>query len=123
MISNYLFSLFVIIGAYLGYIKHIKYRQWVPQITEVQVNEAINSASDPADLAKRLFILVFKEELEFKASSVCCTKNIQSRELLNLDYLLGIRCMLTISITSCLMHIYCRKCDLDLQFRQPCNIK
>ena len=93
----------------------------VPQITEVQVKEAENSASDPADLAKRLFILVFKEELESKASSPCGTKNIQSRELLNQDYLLGIRCMLSISITSCL--VYSRKCYLDLQFRQPCNIK
>ena len=119
-------------GVYLGYTKH-KYRKWV-ELTKEELKDIEGSASDPADLAKRLFVVLFKDDLDTRAESICCT---ESRELLDQEILAGIRCKLKenvyynashvcpSSVCSMLCHSfhftnYCRLLSLNLLVTQSC---
>ena len=113
MISNYMLT--CCYNVYPGYVKHIKSDLGSRDYCNTTQGSK-NSANDAEDLAKRLFILVFKKELELKTSSVCCTK-VHSIKIISWEY----NVCLTIIITSCLA--YCRICCLDIQFSQRSNIK
>ena len=78
-------------GCYLGYRGDTKYRVFVPGLNPRKVEEIENNSEDDADLARKLFRLVFEKELRKNPESVYCTE-VDGKEQLNQEYLKGIRC-------------------------------
>ena len=76
---------------YIGHEKHDKYRK-VVKLIKKELQEIEDSASDAVQLAKALFVILFKDELDTNAENVCCTKYRDSRQLLDQDILAGTRC-------------------------------
>lgn len=56
-----------------------------------KVREAEQTAEDDADLSRKLFLLIFKQELAEKPHRICCTE-ADGKELLNQTYLTAICC-------------------------------
>ena len=82
-----------ILGTYLGYSKTPKYREWINDLTEKELRkvEAGNNGAD--DLAKALFIRLFKCELERRPSEICATANrLEGRQLCDPMKMRAIRC-------------------------------
>ena len=80
-------------GCYIGFKPN--FTVWVPSITSQKLQEMELAAEDEADLARKLFIAIFKEDLESRPNDVCCTE-ADGKELLNQQYLQGIRCKFTV---------------------------
>jgi len=80
-----------LLGGYLGYATREKFRVRVPHISDQQIYAAEKASGNAEQLAMKLFLLVFKGALEEKPSAICCTES-KGKELLNQDYLRGIRC-------------------------------
>ena len=75
-------------GCYIGFKPN--FTVWVP-ISSQKLQEIELAAEDETDLARKLFIIIFKEGLERRPNEICCTE-AEGKELLNKQYLLGIRC-------------------------------
>ena len=94
-------------GCFLGINPNFKI--YVKGLSLRKVREAEQTAEDDADLARKLFLLIFKQELAEKPHGVCCTE-ADGKELLNQTYLTAIRskssCSLagSICILICLSH-------------------
>ena len=59
-------------GCFLGINPNFKI--YVKGLSLRKVREAEQSAEDDADLARKLFLLIFKQELAEKPHGVCCTE-------------------------------------------------
>lgn len=71
-------------GVYLGYPHREKYRCWVADLTQVELDAAY------IDLGKKLLQLLFSQELS-EPDKYCCTKS-DGKQLLDQLKLQGIRC-------------------------------
>ena len=79
---------YVVHGCYIGLKPN--FTVWVPGITSQKLQEMELAAEGETDLARTAAI--FKEDLENRPNDVCCTE-ADGKELLNQQYLQGIRCM------------------------------
>ena len=71
--------------------KKEKYRVKVSHITDKQVGDIEQSSGNAEQLVKKLFQLIFRDVLEQRPKSVCCTES-DGKELLDQEYLHGIQC-------------------------------
>ena len=78
-------------GCYIGLKPN--FTVWVLGITFQKLQELELVAEDETDLARKLFVTIFKEDLETRPNYVCCTE-ADGKELLNQQYLQGTRCKL-----------------------------
>ena len=98
--------MYLIVGVYLGYPKHHKYRVFTTSLSEVELRRIESACGDADSLAKQLFTTLFKEELASRPDSICCTKNREDREVLNQELLNGIRCEYRIQCSTTGVCIY-----------------
>ena len=70
----------------------------VSHITDKQVGDIEQSSGNAEQLARKLFVLIFRDALEERPNSVCCTES-DGKELLDQEYLHGIRCRFVYNIT------------------------
>lgn len=85
------------IGVYLGYSKSPKFRVWVDCLDSTSLGSIEDGSHNHDDLAKKLFISIFKERLENDPENkiICITESkSDGRELLSQKILSGIRCEL-----------------------------
>ena len=96
-------------GCFLGINPNFKI--YVKGLSLMKVREVEQTAEDDVDLARKLFILIFKQDLAERPHRVCCTE-ADGKELLNQTYLTAIRCKYscglagTIRILLCFSHLY-----------------
>ena len=90
-------------GVYLGYPTREKYRCWVADLTQVELDAAERSSTGYVDLGKKLLQLLFSRELS-EPDKYCCTKS-EGKQLLDQLKLQGIRCKHYLS--KCLMLVVC----------------
>ena len=64
---------------------------WVPHLEQSAIKLAEAKSKTPTELARALFIEVFKEELAECPDKVNCTKTPDNKKLLNQQYVRGIR--------------------------------
>lgn len=101
---NFIFLIFVA-GCYLGYPTSSNLRIWVPQLQYKEVGEIEDSSGDDLEIAKKLFCMIFKEELRERPDKVRCTET-KDKVKLNQDYLKGIRCKLKLMTIGQLLLLY-----------------
>jgi len=77
----------------------------VPQLQYKEVREIEDSSADDLELAKKLFCMIFKEELRERPDKVCCTE-AKDKVKLNQDYLKGICCKLKLWTFGQLLLLY-----------------
>lgn len=77
----------------------------MPQLQYKEVREIEDSSGDDLELAKKLFCMIFKEELRERPDKVCCTE-AKDKVKLNQDYLKGIRCKLKLWTIGQLLLLY-----------------
>jgi len=87
----------------------------VPQLQYKEVREIEDSSGDDLELAKKLFCMIFKEELRERPDKVCCTE-AKDKVKLNQDYLKGIRCKLKLWTIGQLLLLYIKVCVLQNGF-------
>ena len=81
------------LGTYLGYRKSPKYREWTTDLTEEDLKKIEVGSNCADDLAKALFIRLFKCELEEKPNDICATFNrLEVRQLCDPVKMHAIRC-------------------------------
>ena len=85
-------------GCYIGFKPN--FTVWVP-ISSQKLQEIELAAEDETDLARKLFIIIFKEDLERRPNEICCTE-AEGKELLNQQYLQGIRCKFIVYNRTCI---------------------
>lgn len=94
-------------GCFLGINPNFKI--YVKGLSLKKVREVEQTAEDDVDLARKLFLLIFKQDLAERPHRVCCT-DADGKELLNQTYLTAIRCKYsfglagTVRIPVCLSH-------------------
>ena len=82
------------IGTYLGYTKSAKYREWIPELNPMALKKIEASSKSAEELAKALFLKIFKDDLEHRPNAICTTSNrLDGREQCDPTKLRGIRCM------------------------------
>ena len=69
---------------------HPQFKIFVKGLTSQKLRELEMGAEDDVDLARKLFLAIFKEELQ-NPNNVYCTK-VEGKELLNPTFLTAIRC-------------------------------
>lgn len=82
-------------GVYIGFSKSPKYRVWVhsEELSPKILKYIETSSSSALDLAKKLFNVIFKEDLENNPDDICYTPNrLEGRRLVDQELLKGIRC-------------------------------
>lgn len=81
------------LGTYLGYSKTPKYREWIADLTEEELRKIEVGSNCADDLAKALFIRLFKCELEERPNDICATSNrLEGRQLCDPVKMRAIRC-------------------------------
>ena len=90
MIAIFMMSVIIGPGVYLGYPNREKYRYWVADLTQNELDTAERSSTDYIDLGKKLLQLLFSQELS-EPDKYCCTRS-DGKQLLNQLKLQGMRC-------------------------------
>ena len=68
-----------VLGTFLGYSKHPKFRVWIPGLHEQTVKTVEHTTSNPIELVKKLFLEVFRKELDSRPGEVCCSGTAEGR--------------------------------------------
>lgn len=90
MTAIFMMSVIIGPGVYLGYPNREKYRYWVADLTQNELDTAERSSTDYIDLGKKLLHLLFSQELS-EPDKYCCTKS-DGKQLLDQLKLQGMRC-------------------------------
>ena len=79
--------------------KSSKYRVFVPEVSLSQLKSTEASCKNADELAKGIFRLVFKHDLETRPNEICATANrLEGREVCDPIKLRGIRCKYYITV-------------------------
>jgi len=65
---------------------------WVPHLQPSALKVAEAKSKTPTELARALFVEIFKKELSERPDKVNCTETLDGKELLNQQFIRGIRC-------------------------------
>ena len=80
-------------GTYLGYSKSPKFREWITDLSVGELKKIEADSKSANDLAKSLFMKLFKEDLEQRPDGICATSSrLDGRQLCNPIKLRAIRC-------------------------------
>ena len=83
----------IIVGTFLGYSKSPKYREWTNDLTVEDLRKIEVGSKSAEDLAKALFIHLFKHDLEERPDDICATSNrLDGRQLCDPIRMRAIRC-------------------------------
>ena len=71
----------------------MKYREWIPDLSPEALKKIEAGSKSAEDLAKALFMKIFKHDLEHCPNDICATNNrLEGREQCDPIKLCGIRC-------------------------------
>ena len=80
-------------GLNLGYSKSPKFREWITDLSVGELKKIQADSKSANDLAKSLFMKLFKEDLEQRPDGICATSSrLDGRQLCNPIKLRAIRC-------------------------------
>ena len=81
-------------GTYLGYSKSPKFHEWISDLSARDLKKIEAGSKSAEGLAKSLFMLLFKQDLEQRPDNICATANrLEGRQLCDPVKLRAIRCM------------------------------
>lgn len=78
------------VGSYIGYLNtapHDQLMVWVPHLQPSALKVAEAKSKTPTELARALFVEIFKKELSERPDKVNCTETLDSKELLNQQFI------------------------------------
>jgi hypothetical protein len=82
-------------GTYLGYSKSPKFREWINDLSPEELKRIEAGSKSAEGLAKSLFLVIFKQDLEQRPEEICATANrLEGRQLCDPTKLRAIRCKL-----------------------------
>ena len=85
---------FLCIGTYLRYSKSPKFREWISDLTAEELKRIEAGSKSAEGLAKSLFMVLFKNDLEQRPQDICATANrLEGRQLCDPVKIRAIRCM------------------------------
>ena len=90
---GHIYSL-IFVGTFLGYSKSPKYREWTNDLSAEDLRKLEVGSKSAEELAKALFMHLFKQDLEERPDSICATSNrLDGRQLCDPTKMRAIRCM------------------------------
>jgi len=97
------------VGSYIGYLNtapHDQLMVWAPHLQPSALKVAEAKSKTPTELARALFVEIFKKELRERPDKVNCTETLDGKELLNQQFLWGIRCKYFVEVYTYLHLLY-----------------